>query len=113
MVGTLEMSADSQTNLLLEIEGLTFGYTRRLLLDGVRMQVYKGEMLGLLGPNGSGKTTLLRLVSGVLKPQRGRILLDGRLLSAWGRRGLAQRVAVVPQELQVPFAFSVEHMVAL
>ena len=98
---------------LLQVEDLVFGYTDQVLLYGVQMQVQSGEMVGLLGPNGSGKTTLLRLLSGTLQPQKGRILLEERELASWGRRGIAQRVAVVPQELQVPFAFTVEQMVAL
>src|SRR5579875_806897 len=98
---------------LVEIDDLAFGYTNQPLLYGVQVSVWSGEMVGLLGPNGSGKTTLLRLLSGILHPQQGRILLDGRDLAAWGRRGTARRVAVVPQELQVPFAFTVEQMVSL
>ena len=98
---------------LLQIDGITFGYDRQPLLYNIHIQVQEGEMIGLLGPNGSGKTTLLRLISGVLRPQRGRIRLDGHDLQDWGRRGIARRVAVVPQELHVPFAFTVEQMVAL
>ena len=98
---------------LLQIDGITFGYDRQPLLYDIHIQVQKGEMIGLLGPNGSGKTTLLRLISGVLRPQRGMIRLDGHDLQDWGRRGIARRVAVVPQELHVPFAFTVEQMVAL
>jgi len=99
--------------VLLAVDGVTFGYERQPLLYDVHVQVRKGEMVGLLGPNGSGKTTLLRLVSGVLQPQQGRILLDGRELQDWGRRGVAQRIAVVPQELHVPFAYTVEQLVNL
>jgi iron complex transport system ATP-binding protein len=99
--------------VLLAVDGVTFGYERQPLLYDVHVQVRKGEMVGLLGPNGSGKTTLLRLVSGVLRPQQGRILLDGRELQDWGRRGVAQRIAVVPQELHVPFAYTVEQLVNL
>ncbi len=69
--------------ILLEINGVTFGYERVPLLYDVQLQVHKGEMVGLLGPNGSGKTTLLRLVSGVLLPQQGTIVLDGRNLQDW------------------------------
>ncbi|MGH2507192.1 MAG: ABC transporter ATP-binding protein [Ktedonobacteraceae bacterium] len=98
---------------IIQAEGLTFGYDQQALLSDVQVRIEHSEMVGLLGPNGSGKTTLLRLLSGLLRAQRGRILLDGRELSAWGRRGIAQRVAVVPQELQVPFAFTVEQMVML
>lgn len=117
MVGIFRPAEVQQDNLgngpLVEIEGLSFGYTGQALLYGVQARIERGEMVGLLGPNGSGKTTLLRLLSGVLRAQQGRIVLDGRELAAWGRRGVAQRVAVVPQELQVPFAFTVEQMVAL
>ncbi len=98
---------------LLTVNGLTFGYGRQPLLYNVHLHVHAGEMVGLLGPNGSGKTTLLRLLSGVLRPQEGMILLEGRALSQWGRRGAAQRIAVVPQELHMPFAFTAEHMVSL
>jgi iron complex transport system ATP-binding protein len=98
---------------LLEINGVTFGYERMPLLYDVHLQVHTGEMVGLLGPNGSGKTTLLRLLSGVLLPQRGTIVLEGRNLQDWGRRGVARNMAVVPQELHVPFAFTVEQMVGM
>src|SRR6266436_5911365 len=99
--------------VLLDVDGITFGYEQQPLLYDVHIQVRKGEMVGLLGPNGSGKTTLLRLVSGVLRPQQGKIILDGRELRDWGRRGIAQLIAVVPQELHVPFAFTVEQLVSL
>jgi iron complex transport system ATP-binding protein len=101
------------TPILLDVKGVTFGYEREPLLYDVHAQIRKGEMVGLLGPNGSGKTTLLRLVSGALRPQQGKVVLEGRDLQVWGRRGIAQRIAVVPQELHMPFAFSVEQMVSL
>ncbi|HXX77082.1 MAG TPA: ABC transporter ATP-binding protein [Ktedonobacteraceae bacterium] len=99
--------------ILLEVNGVTFGYERQPLLYDIHLQVRSGEMVGLLGPNGSGKTTLLRLVNGVLSPQQGTIIFDGHDLHDWGRRSIAQNIAVVPQELQVPFAFTVEQMVSL
>src|SRR5215472_6481559 len=98
---------------VLEVRGVTFGYGRQPLFNDVHLRVRAGEMVGLLGPNGAGKTTLLRLLSGVLFPQQGEVLLEGRDLRQWGRRGAARRIAVVPQELHVPFAFTVEHMVSL
>jgi iron complex transport system ATP-binding protein len=98
---------------LLQIRGVTFGYERQPLLYNVSLSIEAGEMVGLLGPNGSGKTTLLRLLSGVLQPQEGEVLLEGRDVRRWERRRLARRIAVVPQELHMPFAFTVEHMVSL
>jgi branched-chain amino acid transport system ATP-binding protein len=54
----------------------TFGGLRAL--DGVDMEVRPSSMSLLIGPNGSGKTTLINVISGVLKPDSGKILLDGR-----------------------------------
>jgi iron complex transport system ATP-binding protein len=104
---------DKEAIPLVQLQHVTFGYGRQPLFHSVSLRIDTGEMVGLLGPNGSGKTTLLRLLSGVLRPQQGTVLLVGRDLQAWGRRGAAQRIAVVPQELHVPFAFTVEHMVNL
>src|SRR5450759_5050279 len=97
----------------LAVDGVTFGYGRVPLLYDVRLQVQQGEMVGLLGPNGSGKTTLLRLLSGVYRPQEGRIFLEGHDLQQWDRRNIARRIAVVPQELHMPFAYTVKQMVTL
>lgn len=114
MVKTADVGAQFITpKPVVEMHGVTFGYAAQPLFYDVHLQVHEGEMVGLLGPNGSGKTTLLRLLSGVLSPQQGKILLEGRDLRQWGRRGAAQRIAVVPQELHMPFAFTVEQMVSL
>src|SRR5450432_1879119 len=98
---------------LLQVQDIAFSYGQKALFQTLSLHLNSGEMVGLLGPNGSGKTTLLRLLSGVLQPQQGQILLVGRNLRTWGRRGVARRIALVPQELHMPFAFTVEHMVSL
>nr|BBH95819.1 ABC transporter [Thermogemmatispora argillosa] len=98
---------------LLEVRHVSFGYGLQPIFFDVCLQIATGEMVGLLGPNGSGKTTLLRLLSGVLRPAQGEIRLQGRELGRWRRRELARVVAVVPQELHIPFEFTVEQLVAL
>jgi iron complex transport system ATP-binding protein len=108
-----QTSSSSSTHPLLEARQITFGYKQQPLLYSVSLSVDAREMVGLLGPNGSGKTTLLRLLSGALEPQQGSILLEGKDLHTWGRRNVAQRIAVVPQELHIPFAFTVEQMIEL
>jgi iron complex transport system ATP-binding protein len=75
----------------------------REVLAGVSFELRPGEVLGLAGANGAGKTTCLRAASGALRPESGRVVLAGRPLAAYGRRELARRVAVVPQD--APFAF--------
>ncbi|MDQ3699662.1 MAG: ABC transporter ATP-binding protein [Chloroflexota bacterium] len=82
-------------------------------LAEVTLQVERGEYLALLGPNGAGKSTLLRLLAGVLSPTGGGALLDGTALARYPRREIAQRIAVLPQRLQLAFEACVEDLVAL
>src|SRR3989338_3156591 len=63
---------------LLEIKGLSKSYDGRPVVDGVDLSVKRGEIVGLLGPNGAGKTTSFAMMVGYVKPDGGRILLDGR-----------------------------------
>ena len=100
------------TSTVLEFCNVSFARGPRLLLDGMSFAVEKGEMVALVGPNGVGKTTWLKLASRLLQPTSGEILLQGRPLRQWGRRELPRTVALVPQELEVPFNFEVEELVA-
>jgi iron complex transport system ATP-binding protein len=77
----------------------------------ISFSVVRGEFLGIIGPNGSGKSTLLRLISGVLSPWRGQIRVDGKPVSAYSRRDLCRRIAMVPQETKIDFPFSVTEVV--
>jgi ABC-2 type transport system ATP-binding protein len=72
-------------------------YGRHLAVDGVSLDVRRGEVVGLLGPNGSGKSTLLAVAAGVLEPFEGLVLLDGRPRSA-DPAAFAARIGLVPQE---------------
>jgi branched-chain amino acid transport system ATP-binding protein len=67
---------------LLEVDGLTKRFGGFVALDRVTVQVRAGERFGLIGPNGSGKTTLINCVSGALSADGGRILFDGRDVTA-------------------------------
>ena len=70
-------------------------------------------MVALLGANGSGKTTLLRLVSGTLRPQHGSVEVAGRPVGDWTRDALARRVAVLPQQLDLPDGFRAAELVEM
>ncbi len=74
--------------------------------QGVSLAVAAGEVLALLGPNGGGKTTLLKTLLGLLPPQAGSVMLDGRDLAAIPVRERARLVAYVPQSHHGTFAFT-------
>ncbi len=94
-------------------ENLVFAYPTRPLFDGLSIAVGRGEFVGLVGPNGSGKTTFLNLLSRVLRPSRGRILVDDREIQSFSARDLACRLAVVPQESSIVFPFTVSEVVLM
>ncbi len=95
------------------IDRASFSYGNGRVVDGASLSVSPGEMVALLGPNGSGKTTLLKLASGILKPARGNISLGGASLTRLDRKSIARTVAVLPQQFQVPFAYTVAEIVML
>jgi branched-chain amino acid transport system ATP-binding protein len=63
---------------MLELTGITGGYGSTTVLRDVSLSVPSGSVVALLGPNGAGKSTTMRMASGLLRPQQGRVLLDGK-----------------------------------
>jgi len=70
------------------IEDLTFRRGERVIFDNVSMAIPHGQIVAVMGPSGTGKTTLLRLIGGQLKPDAGRVLVDGQEIAKLGRRAL-------------------------
>ncbi len=84
-----------------------------LILDSVSAEISRGSIVGVLGPNGSGKTTLLRVLNGTRQPSSGRVFLDDAPLNRLSRRLVARRMAVVPQDTQLAFEYTVLEMVLM
>ncbi len=103
----------SSTESPLCFESVSAELGGRLILEEIGFSVDSGEIVGLVGRNGAGKTTLLRLAGGILRPKRGRVLLAGEVVRELSRRRLAQRVALVPQNMHVPFPFRVGELVLM
>lgn len=81
----------------LQVEELRVSFDRRPVLDGVSLTVEAGEILALAGRNGSGKTTLLRCLTGLQRPTRGAILLDGTSILETPVSVTARKIGFVPQ----------------
>ncbi len=80
--------------MILSVENVSKCYTGHQALTDVSLQVPKGSIYGLLGPNGAGKTTLIRIINHITAPDMGRVLFDGRPLTA----AEVDRIGYLPEE---------------
>ena len=71
---------------LLAVENISKAYGHVLALQGVDLEIYKGEVVGLVGDNGAGKSTLIKILSGVVWPDTGRFLREGKEIKIESRR---------------------------
>ena len=93
----------------LEVRSIAKAYDRRAVLHDVSLDVHQGEVVGLLGPNGAGKTTCFYSVMGLVKPDSGRIFLDGQDITELPmyRRAILG-LGYLPQETSIFRGLSVE-----
>ena len=91
---------------------LAVGYHGKAVVQGVEIQVNRGEILTLIGPNGSGKSTILKSVAGHLKPLQGVVWLDGRDLACLSGKEIAQKLSVVLTQRLRPERMTCEEVVA-
>jgi iron complex transport system ATP-binding protein len=101
------------SNVALAAEHVSFAYTSQLVLQDVTARIGHAALVGILGPNGSGKTTLLRLLAGLLLPARGEVRLGDVDLRSLRRSMVARRLAMVPQETQLAFDYTVLEMAVM
>jgi phospholipid/cholesterol/gamma-HCH transport system ATP-binding protein len=72
----------------IDIQNLHFAIHERPIFRGISMQFPPGKIVAIMGPSGTGKTTLLRLITGLLKPDQGEIVVNGKQVSTLNRSGL-------------------------
>lgn len=95
----------------LEANHVSYTIGGKTVLKDLSLTFAEGRRTAVIGPNGAGKSTLLRLLAGLARPSNGRILLDGRDIHAFGRRELAQKLAVLPQGVTAPPDTTVRRLV--
>ena len=93
---------ETSENALLHAEGLVKAFKKRVVVREVHIALNAGEVVGLLGPNGAGKTTTFSMIVGLLKPDQGRILFQGKDVTKMPMYRRAQAgMAYLPQEPSV------------
>jgi branched-chain amino acid transport system ATP-binding protein len=87
---------------MLELEDIEAGYGSLAVLHGVSMSVAPGQVISLIGSNGAGKSTTIRAVAGVIRPRRGRIVLDGNdITKVAAEKRAALGIGQVPEGRQI------------
>lgn len=97
----------------LRLEGVHFSIRNHAILKDLSFTALPGEFLAIVGPNGCGKSTTLRLMSGLARPDSGRILAGETDLATLSRKKVSRRIALLTQAGQVPPNLSVYDLVAM
>jgi iron complex transport system ATP-binding protein len=98
---------------LIDVKNIAFSYGKKSIFNNISLSMDKGEVLCLLGPNGCGKTTLLDCILGILNPEKGRILLNGKDTAGFKSGHLARSISYVPQGHVGTFPYTVLDMVLM
>jgi lipopolysaccharide export system ATP-binding protein len=86
-------------NTIVEFDNVSLSYGQRLILDNINFKINEGQIFGMLGPNGVGKSTIFNLMTGLIKPKSGRILIDGEDVTRYPiyHRTKKFKIGYVPQ----------------
>ncbi len=98
---------------MIQIKNINFSYNGKKILKNIDFNVENGKILSILGPNGSGKTTLLKVIAGILKPDIGEVIVNGKNFLKMQRREMAKLIAYVPQNFEPGFDFTVFDIVSM
>jgi len=98
---------------MLKIENLSYNIKDKNIIQDISLKIAKGEFVGIIGPNGSGKSTLLKNIYKVLRPSSGKMYLNNKNLLNISNREMANEIAVVLQENDAGFDFTVEEVVLM
>lgn len=95
------------------VKNLTFKYGQRIVLDKISFNIEKGDMVTVIGPNGSGKSTLLKILASILTCKRGELFLENKELQDYSVKELARKISIVPQTINIEYAFTVYEIVLM
>ena len=100
-------------NPSINVNNLSHSFGETHVLKNISFQVPQRDFFIIIGPNGSGKTTLMKVISGILKPQKGELKILNRPIDQYHRKDLAKTIAFVPQMTFSDFPFTVTEIVLM
>ena len=88
-----------KTKSILNLQKISLKYGRKIILDNLNLQLNNGQILGLLGPNGVGKTTIFNIITGLISPDFGSIIINSKKVNEYPiyKRTLKFKIGFVPQ----------------
>jgi iron complex transport system ATP-binding protein len=98
---------------IMSVQNASFSYEDNRIFSGLNLNMYRGELICLMGANGCGKTTLLRCLNGILKLKKGTVLLEGRDINTMSATEVAQKMGFVFQDNTSPFSYPVIDIVCM
>ena len=77
IIKKFRITSFKNTNSIIEFKNVSLSYGNRLILDNISFKINEGQIFGMLGPNGVGKSTIFNLITGLINPKNGKILING------------------------------------
>jgi len=77
IIKKFRITSYKQSQPIIEFENISLSYGNRLILDNISFKINSGQIFGMLGPNGVGKSTIFNIITGLIKPQNGKIKING------------------------------------
>ncbi len=106
------MTSEMYGDCILQGRGLHLHYAGRAVIAGLDIHIPRGKLTVVLGTNGCGKSSLLKVLSQVLPPSKGQVLLDGRALADMGSKERARQLALLVQKPELPDGIDVQELVS-
>lgn len=96
---------------MISVENISKRYSKNLVVDGVSLQLPKGKLISLIGSNAAGKSTLLGIISRIIDPNGGSIIINEKNIGDYKSRALAQRLSILKQANQLNLKLTVRELV--
>ncbi len=106
------MTSERQGDCILQGRGLHLHYAGRAVIAGLDIHIPRGQLTVVLGTNGCGKSSLLKVLSQVLPPSKGQVMLDGKVLADMGSKERARQLALLVQKPELPDGIDVQELVS-